>query len=103
MPREITLLTPLEAKPYTTEDRRERAQLLQDPELREVFILRKTTVEPYQWQLKNLSGLEQLPMKGLRNVRTLCTLATLAYCLLVSLNLKLARPPLQLKATRLAL
>lgn len=42
-------------------------------------------------------------MKGLRNVRTLCTLAMLAYCLLVSLNLKLERPPLQLKATRLAL
>ena len=44
---------------------------------------------PYQGQLKDLFDLEHLPLKGLANVRALATLATLAYLLLVKLNLLL--------------
>jgi hypothetical protein len=101
--REVSLLAPIKVLPNTTDDRRARAEFLRDPEVKKVYALRRTTVEPYQGQLKSLFDLEYLPIKGFRNVRTLCILATLAYCLLVSLNLIFDRPALQLKATLLAL
>jgi hypothetical protein len=78
-------------------------KLFDSPEAKEVYALRKTTIEPFQGQLKSLFGLEYLPIKGLLNVRTLCTLATVAYSLLVMLNIRLERPATQLKATMLAL
>ena len=101
--KEVTLLAPIKVKKNTPPERRERAELFYSPDAREVYCLRKTTVEPYQGQLKDLFDLEHLPLKGLANVRALATLATLAYLLLVKLNLLLKRPPLQLKATLYAL
>lgn len=101
--KSITLLVPIKVKKYTPPARRERAALFYAPESREVYGLRKTTIEPYQGQLKELFALEHLPVKGLANVRALALLATLAYLLLVKLNLLLERPPLQLKATLYAL
>jgi hypothetical protein len=99
----LSLLAPIKVKKNTPPQRRERAELFHAPEAREVYCLRKTTVEPYQGQLKELFKLEHLPVKGLANVRALAMLATLAYLFLVSLNLLLERPPLQLKATLYAL
>jgi hypothetical protein len=99
----VSLLSPIKVKKNTPPERRERAELFYSPEAREVYCLRKTTIEPYQGQLKNLFGLEHLPLKGLRNVRALAMLATLAYLFLVRLNLCLNRPPTQLKATLYAL
>ncbi len=81
----------------------ERARLYQDPNIREVFALRKTTVEPYQGQLKDLFDLEQLPCKGLKNVRALAFFSVLAYVLLIVLNIRNRQPPTQLKAILLAL
>ncbi len=101
--KEVTLLAPIKVKKNTPPERRERAELFYSPEARDVYCLRKTTVEPYQGQLKDLFDLEHLPLKGLANVRALAMLATLAYLLLVKLNLLLNRPPLQLKATLYAL
>lgn len=101
--KEISLLTPITVKPGTSKGRRDQAELLRDPEIQGLYARRRTTVEPYQGQLKSLFGLENLPMKGLTNVQTLCTLSTLAYCLLVAVNLALDRPALHLKATLLAL
>jgi hypothetical protein len=101
--KEISLLVPIKVKKNTPPQRRERAELFYSPEAREAYRLRKTTIEPYQGQLKDLFNLEHLPMKGLRNVRALALLATLAYLLLVRLNLLLKRPPMQLKATLYAL
>lgn len=77
--------------------------LYHDPKIREVFALRKTTVEPYQGQLKDLFGLERLPCKGLRNVRALAFFSVLAYLLLVIVNIRNQQPPTQLKAVMLAL
>jgi hypothetical protein len=71
--------------------------------IREVFALRKTTVEPFQGQLKDLFDLEHLPVKGLSNVRALCYFSVLAYVLLVALNLRNEQPPNQIKSTLLAL
>lgn len=99
----ITVLAPIKVKKNTPPQRRERAELFYSPESREAYCLRKTTIEPYQGQLKDLFKLEHLPIKGLRNVRALAMLATLAYLLLVKLNLCLNRPPTQLKATLYAL
>ena len=99
----VSLLAPIKVKKNTPPQRRERAELFHAPEAREVYCLRKTTVEPYQGQLKELFELEHLPVKGLANVRALAMLATLAYLFLVRLNLLLERPPLQLKATLYAL
>lgn len=101
--KSVSLLVPIKVKRYTPPARRARAELFYAPESREAYGLRKTTIEPYQGQLKELFGLEHLPVKGLANVRALALLATLAYLLLVRLNLLLERPPLQLKATLYAL
>ena len=99
----ISLLVPIKVRKHTPPERRERAELFHAPESREVYGLRKTTIEPYQGQLKELFALEHLPVKGLANVRALALFATLAYLLLVRLNLLLERPPLQLKVTLYAL
>jgi hypothetical protein len=99
----VSLLAPIKVKKNTPPERRERAELFYSPEAREVYCLRKTTIEPYQGQLKDLFKLEYLPLKGLRNVRALAMFATLAYLFLVRLNLWLNRPPTQLKATLYAL
>ena len=99
----ISLLVPIKVKKSTPPERQERAELFYAPESREAYCLRKPTVEPYQGRLKALFKLEYLPVKGLRNVRALAMPATLAYLLLVNLNLLLNKPPLQLKATLYAL
>ena len=101
--QEVSLLAPITVKENTPAERRERARLFHSHQAKEVYALRKTTVEPFQGHLKHLFGLEYLPVKGLLNIRALCTLATVAYSLLVSLNIRLQRPPTQLKATLLAL
>lgn len=101
--QEVSLLAPVKVKKNTPPERQQRAILFHSTEAKEVYALRKTTVEPFQGQLKNLFGLEYLPLKGLLNVRTLATLAAVAYALLVMLNLRLQRPATQLKATMLAL
>lgn len=103
----VKLLAPISKN--TPPERREpvaseawlRARLYQDPCSRELFALRKTTVEPFQGQLKDLFGLERLPLKRLANVRALCFFSVLSYVLLVALNLQ--QPPTQVKATLLAL
>lgn len=99
----ISLLAPIKVKKHTPPERRKRAELFYSPEAQEAYCLRKTTIEPYQGQLKDLFKLEHLPVKGLCNVRALAMLATLAYLFLVRLNLRLNRPPTQLKATLYAL
>lgn len=101
--KEISLIAPLEVKASTPAERVERAQLFHDPEVRELFTLRKVSVEPFQGHLKALFELEQLPVKGLKNVRSLVTLATFVYNLLAWINLLLNRPILHLKQTLLAL
>lgn len=101
--QEVSLLAPITVKENTPVKRRKRARLFHSREAQEVYALRKTTVEPFQGHLKHLFELEYLPVKGLLNVRALCTLATVAYSLLVLLNICLQRPPTQLKATLLAL
>lgn len=101
--KEISLITPIKAKPYTPPDRLERVKLYNDPEVREAFCLRKTTVEPFQGQLKVLFGLEYLCMKGIRNVRALVILATLAYLLLARLNHRLGLDILKLQDTLIAI
>ena len=75
----------------TPKKRLARAALFATPDVREVFALRKTSVEPFQGQIKDLFGLERLPMKGLLNVRALCNLAVVTYCLLVLFNVGLGR------------
>jgi hypothetical protein len=99
----ISLITPIKAKPHTSKDRLERVQLYNDPEVRETFTLRKTSVEPFQGQLKALFNLEYLCMKGLRNVRSLVILATFAYLLLARLNHRLGLGILKLQDTLLAI
>jgi len=100
---EISLIAPIKVKDHSPEERRERAKLYQDPEVRAVFALRKTTVEPFQGRLKDLFNLEYLPIKGLANVRALVTLAATAYLLLAWFNHCLGRDLLCLKATMLAI
>jgi hypothetical protein len=101
--KEISLIAPLEVKANTPPERSERAALFNDPEVRELFTLRKVSVEPFQGHLKTLFDLEQLPVKGLKNVRALVSLAVFAYNLLAWLNLLLNRPILHLRQTLLAL
>ena len=43
----ISLLTPIKVRPGTSDDRQERAKLLCDPDVRKVYALRRTTVEPH--------------------------------------------------------
>lgn len=101
--KDISLIAPIKVKSSTPPERRARAQLYNDPEVRAVFALRKTTVEPFQGRLKDLFGLEYLPVKGLANVRALVTLAAFAYLLLAWFNLRLGRDILCLKQTMLAI
>jgi hypothetical protein len=102
----ISLMAPLEVKPNTPPERIERAELFNDPEVRELCALRKVSVEPFQGHLKPLFDLEHLPVQGLNNVRALVTLAVFVYNFLAWLNLLLNRPILhlkQIKQTLLAL
>ena len=101
--KHISLVTPIKAKPNTPDDRLERVRLYNDPEIRGTFALRKTTVEPFQGQLKALFELEYLCMKGLRNVRALVILSTFAYLLLARLNHRLGRDILKLQDTLFAI
>ncbi len=101
--KEISLVTPIKAKANTPQHRLERVRLYNDPEVRETFSLRKTTVEPFQGQLKALFELEYLYMKGIRNVRPLVILATLAYLLLARLNHRLGLDILKLQDTLFAI
>jgi hypothetical protein len=66
-----TLLTsmPEGLSQRASELRRERYQLYHSPAApagREAFVLRKTTIEPFQGQLKDFFGLETSPSKGCR-------------------------------------
>ncbi|MEZ4605874.1 MAG: hypothetical protein R2865_03470 [Deinococcales bacterium] len=70
-----SLIAPIKVKKSTPPERVERAKLYHDPEVRELFSLRKTTVEPFQGRLKALFELEHLFMKGHKNVRALVLLA----------------------------
>ena len=99
----ISLVAPIKAKATTPAHRLERARLYNDPEVREAFMLRKTTVEPFQGQLKALFDLEYLYMKGLANVRALVILATLTYLLLAWLNHRLGLDILKLQGTLVAI
>lgn len=101
--KDISLITPIKAKDHTSAERLERVQLYNDPEVREAFMLRKTTVEPFQGNLKALFDLEYLCIKGLKNVRSLVILATLAYLLLAKLNHLLGFDILKLQDTLLAI
>ena len=101
--KDISLVAPIKVKASTPPERLERARLYHDPEVRSTFALRKTTVEPFQGQLKNLFDLEYLCMKGLANVRTLVVLATLAYLLLAKLNHRLGLDILKLQDTLIAI
>ena len=101
--KQISLIAPLEIKPNTPPERIERATLFNDPDVRQLFALRKVSVEPFQGHLKSLFDLEQLPLKGLNNVRSLVTLAAFVYIFLAWLNLLFDRPILHLKQTLLAL
>ena len=101
--KEISLIAPITVKKGTPSERRERAALYQDPEVREVFAVRRITVEPFQGHLKELFALEYLPVKGLLNVRALVTLAVVAYVLLALLNHRLGRDVLRLQSTLFAI
>ena len=111
--RKITLVTPiLKVGKSSSKKRLARAALFATPDVREAFVLRKTSVEPFQreqpdrcclvskkGQIKDVFGLERLPMKGLLNVRVLCILAVVTYCLLVLLNVGLGRSARAIKET----
>ena len=99
----ISLVAPIKAKATTPAHRLKRVELYSDPEVREAFVLRKTTVEPFQGQLKALFDLEYLYMKGLANVRALVILATFAYLLLAWLNRRLELDILKLQGTLIAI
>lgn len=74
--RGISLAAPIKAKANTPQDRLRCVALYNDPEMRQAFTLRKTTVEPFQGRLKAFFELEYLYIKGLANVRALVILAT---------------------------
>jgi transposase len=98
--RKVTLVTPiLKVGKSSPKKRLARAALFATPDVREAFVLRKTSVEPFQGQLKDVFGLERLPVKGLLNVRTLCVLAVVTYCLLVLFNVGLGRSARAIKET----
>ena len=98
--RKVTLVTPiLKVGKSSSKKRLARAALFATPDVREAFVLRKTSVEPFQGQIKDVFGLERLPMKGLLNVRVLCILAVVTYCLLVLLNVGLGRSARAIKET----
>jgi len=101
--RQISLIAPVEIKKNTPAERIEWAKLYLDPNIREVFALRKTTVEPFQGQLKALFALEYLPCKGLANVRALCCFAVLSYILLMAFNLTHHQQAAHIKDILLAL
>ena len=62
--QDISLITPIKATKSTPPERLERVELYNDPDVREIFVHRKTSVEPFQGHLKALFGLEKLCMKG---------------------------------------
>ncbi len=101
--RNISLITPAKAKKSTPPERLERIDLYNDHDVREIFVHRKTSVEPFQGHLKALFGLEKLCMKGIDNVRALVSLATFAYLLLAKLNSCLELDILKLQDTLLAI
>jgi transposase len=98
--RKVTLVTPiLNLGKSSPKKRLARAALFATPDVREAFVLRKTSVEPFQGQVKDVFGLERLPMKGLLNVRALSILAVVTYCLLVLFNVGLGRSARAIKET----
>ncbi len=98
--RKITLVTPISSiGKHSPKKRLARAALFATPDVREAFVLRKTSVEPFQGQIKDVFGLERLPVKGLLNVRALCVLAVVTYCLLVLFNVGLGRSARAIKET----
>jgi transposase len=98
--RKITLVSPiLKVGKNSPKKRLARAALFATPDVREAFVLRKTSVEPFQGQIKDVFGLERLPVKGLLNVRALCVLAVVTYCLLVLFNVGLGRSARAIKET----
>jgi len=101
--KEISLITPIQAAKSTPPERLERIDLYNDPDVREIFVHRKTSVEPFQGHLKALFNLEKLCIKGTKNVRALVSVATFAYLLLAKLNACLGLDILKLQDTLLAL
>lgn len=98
--RKITLVTPISKVGQSTPKKRlARSELFATPDVREAFVLRKTSVEPFQGQIKDVFGLERLPVKGLLNVRALCVSAVVTYCLLLLFNVGLGRNARAIKET----
>ena len=62
--RGVSLVAPIKAKTNTPADRLQRIALYNDPEVREAFSLRKTTVEPFQGRLKALLNSNIFSSKG---------------------------------------
>ena len=101
--QDISLITPIKAMKSTPPERLERVDLYNDHDVREIFVHRKTSVEPFQGHLKALFGLGKLCIKGTENVRALVSLATFAYLLLAKLNSCLGLDILKLQDTLLAI
>lgn len=101
--KQVSLIAPIDVKKNTPPERQVHAELYHDPEVREAFSTRKSTVEPFQGQLKSLFNLDKLPVKGLANVRPLVMLSTLAYLLIAKLNCLLGRDMLKIHDTLIAI
>lgn len=100
--RKFMLVTPILKVEKSSQRKRlarVRVALFATPDVREAFVLRKTSVEPFQGQIKDVFGLERLPVKGLLNVRALSILAVVTYCLLVLFNVWLGRSARAIKET----
>ena len=62
-----------------------------------VYSWRTKSVEPLIEQVKDVFGIDPLPVRGLSKAKTLVLLSVLLYQLMVYYNVQVGRPPRELK------
>jgi len=91
------LVAPVERFENTPPERLARADFYESPVGQAIYRLRSISVEPLIGQIKEVFGLDPLPVRGKDKVSALCLLCVLVYQLVVLLNRLEGRPLRRIK------
>ena len=90
-------MAPMERFENTPPERLARADFYESPVGQAIHGLRGISVEPLTGQIKDVFGLDPLPLRGEDKVSALCLLYVLVYQLVVCLNHLEGRPLRRIK------
>ena len=90
-------MTPVKRFKNTSPERLALADFYESPVGQAIYRLRSVSVEPLIGQIKEVFGLDPLPLRGEDEVSALCLLCVLVYQLVVLLNHLEGRPLRRIK------